>query len=130
MSARYRRMTSSVHICLAVATGFLIVIFYRNQSQRSSSKETLCAREVHRMVLGGLNVQKFTSKNVVYVVHVLVKRSKKIQNNISLYLMLYEEHDRFRTAMSNADCSCGRNTFFSAVAIVKRFSFRKYRSCA
>ena len=57
MSARYRCMTSSVHICLTVVTGFLIVIFYRNQLQRSSSIETLCAREVHRMVLGGLNVQ-------------------------------------------------------------------------
>jgi len=40
-----------------VVTGFLIVIFYRNQLQRSSDKETFCAREVHRMVLGGLNVQ-------------------------------------------------------------------------
>jgi len=33
------------------------VVTLRNQLQRSSSKETLCAREVHRMVLGGLNVQ-------------------------------------------------------------------------
>jgi len=57
MSARCRYITSSVHICLTVVTGFLIVIFHRNQLQRSSSKETLCAREVHRMVLGGLNVQ-------------------------------------------------------------------------
>jgi len=40
-----------------MVTGFLFVIFYRNQLQRSSSKETLCAREVHRMVLSGLNVQ-------------------------------------------------------------------------
>ena len=32
-------MTSSVHIYLTVVTGFLIVIFYRNQVQRSSSKE-------------------------------------------------------------------------------------------
>ena len=56
MSVRYRCMTTSVHICLTVVTGFLIVILYRNQWQRSSSTETLCAREVHRMVLGGLNV--------------------------------------------------------------------------
>jgi len=39
MLARYRFMTSSVHIYLTVVTGFLIVIFYRNQVQRSSSKE-------------------------------------------------------------------------------------------
>ena len=86
MSARYRCMTSSVHICLTVVTGFLIVIFYRNQLQRSSSKEqielqakllnyflgsnksninqkkTLCAREVHRMVFGSLNVQNLHQK--------------------------------------------------------------------
>ena len=47
MSARYRCMTSSVHIYLTVVTGFLIVIFYRNQLQRPSSKE-MCVREVHR----------------------------------------------------------------------------------
>ena len=59
ISARYRFMTSSVHICLTVVTGFLMVIFCMKQLQRSSSKETLCVREVHRMVLGGLNVQIF-----------------------------------------------------------------------
>jgi len=43
---------------------------------RSSSKDTLRAREVHRMVLGGLNVQILHQKMLIYVVHVLVKRSK------------------------------------------------------
>jgi len=57
-----------------VVTGFLIVIFYRNQLQRSSSTETLCAREVHRMVLGGLNVQILHQKMLVTSLHVLVKR--------------------------------------------------------
>jgi len=57
-------MTSSVHICLTVVTEFLIIIFYRNQLQRASSKETLCAREVHRMILEGLNVQIWHQKMV------------------------------------------------------------------
>ena len=49
---------------LTMVTGFLFVIFYRNQLQRSSSQETLCAREVHRMVLGGLNVQILHQKKL------------------------------------------------------------------
>ena len=48
-----------------MVTGFLFVIFYRNHLQRSSSKETLYAREVHRMVLGGLNVQILHQKNLL-----------------------------------------------------------------
>ena len=44
MSARYRCMTSSVHICLTVVTGFLIVIFNRNHYKDQQVKRR-CVRE-------------------------------------------------------------------------------------
>ena len=99
MSARYRCMTSSVHICLTVVTGFLIVIFYRNQLQRSSSKETLCAREVHRMVLGSLNVQILHQK-MLFTSYMFWWNEEKLLKN---YILVFKfewislEYGRFRT---------------------------------
>jgi len=101
MSARYRCMTSSVHICLTVVTGFLIVIFYRNQLQRSSSKETLCAREVHRMVLGGFNVQILHQK-ILYKSYMFWWNEAKILRILFPYFQVYTNFDVF-WSVSNKD---------------------------
>jgi len=99
MSARYRSMTSSVHICLTVVTGFLIVIFYRNQLQRSSSTETLCAREVYRMVLGGLNVQILHQK-MLFTSYIFWWHEEIFLKNYTLvfkFEWISSEHGQFRT---------------------------------
>jgi len=92
MSARYRCMTSSVHICLTVVTGFLIAIFNRNQLQRSPSTETLCAREVHRMVLGGLNVQILHQK-MLYTSYMFKWNEAKPLKILFTYFQIYANFD-------------------------------------
>ena len=76
--------------------GFLIVIFYRNQLQRSSSKETLCAREVHRMVLGGLNVQILHQK-MLYTSYMFWWKEEKLLNILYAWFQLQVTFLRVRS---------------------------------